>query len=239
MERFKLSPSGTYIALIGSSRKGGGVLNILDASTFQWHAQARVDSRGGIADFAWWSSSTGLTIAGKSGEISEYDLSSRRTITRWVDDGAVGTTVLALSGPSSSSSPSDSGLGGDRYIAVGSSSGIVNIYDRRSWSSSSPPSPSLTLSIPSNPKPLKTFSHLTTPISHLLFSPNGQLLLLSSRWKKDALRLVHLPSCTVYKNWPTANTPLGRVSSVAFSPGGDMLAAGNEGGRVRLWEIRG
>lgn len=51
---------------------------------------------------------------------------------------------------------------------------------------------------------------------------------------------VHLPSCTVYKNWPTASTPLGRITAVAFAPGVQpMLAVANEQGKIRLWEVRG
>jgi U3 small nucleolar RNA-associated protein 18 len=61
---------------------------------------------------------------------------------------------------------------------------------------------------------------------------------MASRWKRDALRIVHLPSCTVYRNWPTDRTALGRVSSVALSPDGGLLAVGNEQGKIRLWEIR-
>ena len=49
---------------------------------------------------------------------------------------------------------------------------------------------------------------------------------------------VHLPSCTVYKNWPTASTPLGRISAVAMAPNSEMLAVANEQGKIRLWEIR-
>jgi U3 small nucleolar RNA-associated protein 18 len=62
--------------------------------------------------------------------------------------------------------------------------------------------------------------------------------MIASRWKTDALRLIHLPSCTVYRNWPTSKTPLGRVSAVSFSSGSDMLAVANEQGKIRLWEIR-
>lgn len=51
--------------------------------------------------------------------------------------------------------------------------------------------------------------------------------------------IVHLPSCTVYRNWPTSNTPFGRISAVAISPGSDLLAVANEQGRIRLWEIHG
>jgi U3 small nucleolar RNA-associated protein 18 len=89
------------------------------------------------------------------------------------------------------------------------------------------------------PKPSRTLDQLTTPISHLVFAPDGQMLVVASRWKKDALRLVHLPSCTVYRNWPTDKTPLGRITSVALGGArGEWLAVGNEQGGVRLWEIR-
>ncbi|KAI9885840.1 MAG: Lysine-specific demethylase 7A [Watsoniomyces obsoletus] len=249
MERFKLSPCGRWMGLVGTRRKGGvGVVNILDAQTTQWIAEARIGSHGGIADFAWWHDGEGLTIAGKAGDIIEYDLTQRCVVGQWTDEGAVGTTVIALGGGSvkgnNQKKADHHSLGGDRYIAVGSSSGIVNIYDRRSWFDtdiSSPPSSASNqqLSIPSRPKPLRALQNLTTPTSHLVFSPDGQVLAISSRWKKDALRLVHLPSCTVYRNWPTAQTPLGRITSVAFSPDSRLLAVANEAGKIRLWEIMG
>lgn len=184
MERFKLSPCGRYVGLIGSARKGGGLINVLNSGTAQWIAQVRIDSRGGVADFAWWSDGDGMTVAGKNGEISEWDGRQRRIIARWVDEGAVGTTVLNLGG--SSSGPKH--LGGDRWVAVGSSSGVVNIYDRREWKSS-PSSTQQQVDIPQHPKPVRALDHLTTPVSHLVFSPDGQLLVMASRWKRDALKL--------------------------------------------------
>lgn len=250
METFRISPDGGHIAIQGSARKGGGILNILDANTLQWVAQARVESTGGIADFAWWADSKGLVIAGKNGEMTEWELENRIAVARWKDDGAVGTTTIAVGGKSEKS------LGGWRYISIGSSSGIVNVYDRKPWhllppSSSTTPSlgkktqPKTT--IPTNPTPLRILDQLVTPISHLAFSPCGQIMVMASRWKADALRLVHLPSCAVYRNWPTAKTPFGRVTSVAFgefaveekgAEGDLVLLVGNEKGAVRGWEIR-
>ena len=224
MENFKLSPCGRWIGLIGSSRKGGGFINVLNAKTGQWVAEARVEGRGGVADFAWWGDGEGITVVGKGGETIEWDGREKRVVARWVDEGAVGITVLALGGKDLELSH----IGGDRWVAVGSSSGIVNMYDRRMWRSL----------VPERPKPLKAFDQLVTPVSHLEFSNDGQLLCMASQWKRDALRLIHTPSCTVYKNWPTAGTPLGRVSSVAWSSGGEYLAVGNEQGKIRLWEIR-
>lgn len=225
------------MGLIGSGRKGGGSINILSTTTMQWICACRIDSRGGVADFAWWSDGQGFAVVGKNGEVSEFDMDARRVVGRWTDEGAVGTTIIALGGDSGRK-----GLGGDRWAAVGSSSGVVNIYDRREWSSSKSRSGTADTSnssaIPPHPKPARTLDQLTTPTSHLVFAADGQMLVVASRWKRDALRLVHLPSCAVYKNWPTDRTPLGRVSSVALSPDGGLLAVGNEQGKIKLWEIR-
>ncbi|KAK0618240.1 WD40-repeat-containing domain protein [Bombardia bombarda] len=95
-----------------------------------------------------------------------------------------------------------------------------------------------TVEIKTLPTPTRTFEQLTTPISVVTFAPDGQLLAFGSLHKKDALRLVHLPSCTVYRNWPTEQTPLGRISAVAFSAQSDVLAVGNDVGKIRMWEIR-
>lgn len=240
MENFSLSPNGKYMALRGSSKKGGGVINVLDATTLQWITQARIESRGGVADFVWWGDGTGMSIAGKNGEVTEWSLRDG-VVGRWIDEGAVGTTIIAVGGKSGR----DNWIGGDRWVAVGSSSGIVNIYDRRAWSENA--QDDANNGIPKNPKPLRALDHLTTPTSHLAFSPDGQVLVMASRWKHNALRLVHLPSGTVFKNWPTEKTPLGRISAVAWGRPTEedekegslaLLAVGSETGRVRLWEVR-
>ncbi|KAL3457714.1 WD40-repeat-containing domain protein [Aspergillus heterothallicus] len=229
MERFKLSPCGRYIGLIGSTRKGGGVVNIHNTGTAQWLAQVRVDGRGGVADFAWWSNGDGMTVANLNGEISEWDGQLNRIVARWKDAGGVGTTVLRLGGTLPQST-TDQSLGPNRFLAIGSKSGIVNIYDRSTWTSAT---------ISRNPEPLRALDQLVTPITQIEISPDAQFLAMASETKKDALRLVHLPSCTVYRNWPTQSTPLGRVTSVAISPNSEYLAVGNERGRIRFWQIQG
>jgi U3 small nucleolar RNA-associated protein 18 len=189
MERFKLSPCGRYIGLIGSARKGGGMINILDSTTAQWVAQARVDGLGGVADFAWWGDGNGMVIASKNGEISEFDMRLRRVICRWTDAGAVGTTVVALGGSSGRSQ-----LGGDRWVAVGSFSGIVNIYDRKPWQGAAAQAEqskkqNIEDAIPSNPTPVRALEQLTTSITQIVFASDGQFMVMASKWKRDALRL--------------------------------------------------
>ncbi|GAB1310465.1 U3 snoRNP protein [Madurella fahalii] len=240
MERFRASPCGRYLALQASDKKGGGMLNVVNVATMQWVAQARVDGRGGIADFAWWSDGNGLTIAGKDGQVAEWSLVSRRTVGVWRDEGSIGGTVMALGGRNG---PAE--LGGDRWVAVGSNSGILNVYDRnelvlrqQKGERGTAAAAAATVEIKKLPEPTRCFEQLTTSVSVVAFSPDGQLLAFGSQHKKDALKLVHLPSCTVYRNWPTEQTPLGRITAVAFSAGSDVLAVGNDVGKIRLWEIR-
>ena len=53
------------------------------------------------------------------------------------------------------------------------------------------------------------------------------------------LLAVHLPSCTVYQNWPTSGTPLGRVTAISWAgKETGIVAIGNEAGKVRLFEIQ-
>ncbi|GKT42016.1 putative U3 small nucleolar RNA-associated protein 7 [Colletotrichum spaethianum] len=230
MEHFKLSPCGRYMGLVASMRKGGGIINIVSTESRQWIAAARLDSRHGIADFAWWSNGDGLSILGRDGSVGEYSMVERKFLAVWRDEGCVGGIVIALGGHQGPEL-----LGDDRWVAVGSSSGITNIYDRETLIKTSKTGE---VSVQEQPEPTRRFEQLVTPITVLTFSPDGQLLAFGSREAKDALRLVHLPSCTVYRNWPTAQTPLGRITSVAFGRSSELLAVGNDTGKIRMWEIR-
>ncbi|KAM7207005.1 WD40-repeat-containing domain protein [Rhypophila sp. PSN 637] len=253
MENFRASPDGKALALISSEKKGGGVVNILNAKTMQWIAAARVNGRGGVSDCQWWRDSSGLSILGKDGGITEWSLTAKRAVGVWKDQGSIGGTVMALSG--NSGGPKE--LGGDRWIAVGSNSGICNIYKRsdlllqgdelakrnRDLKEEGIASSMFGVEVMERPAPSRVLDQLTTAISTVRFSGDGQILAFASEHKKDALRLVHLPSCTVYRNWPTEQTPLGRVSAVAFGTadngdGAEILAVGNDMGKIRMWEIR-
>ncbi|RCI15100.1 hypothetical protein L249_6827 [Ophiocordyceps polyrhachis-furcata BCC 54312] len=229
MERFRLSPCGRYMAIAASSKQGGGAVNFLSTATMQWIAAARLQSTGGVADFAWWSTGQGLTMLGRDGLVGEYCVESRSFVAVWHDDGCVGASVVALGGHGGPDV-----LGCHRWVAVGSGSGIANVYDRNELIIVPAQTP---LRFKERPTPKRILEQLVTAISILTFSPDGQLLAFGSR-KKDSLRLVHLPSCTVYRNWPTQQTPLGRITAVAFNRDSDLLAVGNDTGRVRLWKIR-
>merc|ERR1712151_58312 len=91
------------------------------------------------------------------------------------------------------------------YLAVGSESGCVNLYENSSSST--------------NPILKDTIVNLQTSVNTLLFHPKSQILAISTRMEKDALKFYHVPSQTVFSNWPTSKTPLGYVWSMDFSPG--------------------
>jgi len=95
-----------------------------------------------------------------------------------------------------------------------------------------------TLSASGSPTPVKALSHSTTPISTLRFNHDGQILAMASKDKKDAMRLIHLPSLTSFANWPTSSTPLGHVTAVDFSARSEYVAIGNTRGRVLLYHLK-
>lgn len=217
-EYFKISPKGSYIGLTGNS----GWCNLLNGSTGQWIRGFKVE--GTIIDFDFAKDESFIIITNTAGEIWEFDLNNtpssknkekvyNKIIRKWNDDGGIGITKIKLGGPKY------------KWVAVGTNNGIVNIYDRTNFQDNI------------NPKPIKTIENLVTSISTLAFSPDGQLLVIASRAKRDALKIIHLPTATVYANWPTSGTPLGKVTVADFSPNNEILAIGNEAGKVTLWKL--
>lgn len=211
-EYFKISPSGAMIALQGSS----GWVNIVNGHTGQFTRGLRVD--GFVADFAFTRDEKVMIVANHAGDVWEFDLTQKSThiLRRWADTSAVTVTKIGLGGAD------------DRWLAVGTKSGVVTLFDRLTFAAVEPGT---------NPKPFKEVDNLVTQITDLKFSPDGQVLCVSSKSKKDSLKLVHMPLGSVFSNWPTSGTPLGRVTTTEFSPNGQMLAVGNDVGKVTLWRL--
>ncbi|CCF55604.1 hypothetical protein KAFR_0A01660 [Kazachstania africana CBS 2517] len=228
---FTTSESHGIILLQGNS----GWINVLHATTSVWMMGCKIE--GELVDFCidYNQLSNGrfqtiLIATNTYGEIWEFDLTDNgKILKRWKDEGGIGITSCQVGGGTNTDHffpmhSSQNKVKSNRWLAIGSESGFVNVYERRNGSVS-------------NNKPIAVLDQLTTTISSLKFSPDGQILCVASRAAKDALRLIHLPSCTVFSNWPTSGTPFGKVTSVSFSPSGEMLAVGNEQGKVRLWRL--
>jgi len=150
---------------------------------------------------------TELLTSGVDGMVYTWDLRMRRCIGKALDEGSYKCTSLACSS--------------NGMVATGSDSGIVNLYSHNKGA--------LDLR--------KTIYNLTTRCDTMAFNPDNQILALASSRKKDALKLVHLPSNTVFSNWPTSKTPLSFVHSIAFSPGSGFLAIGNARGAALLYRL--
>eukprot|EP00252_Welwitschia_mirabilis_P015927 TRINITY_DN35333_c0_g1_i1.p1 TRINITY_DN35333_c0_g1~~TRINITY_DN35333_c0_g1_i1.p1 ORF type:complete len:553 (+),score=107.94 TRINITY_DN35333_c0_g1_i1:450-2108(+) len=152
-----------------------------------------------------------LLGSGRDGEIYHWDIGTRRCIHRGKDEGCIKGTALGVSHDSS-------------LFAAGSDSGIVNIYNSKEF-------------LGGSGKPLKAIDNLVTTIDNVKFNCDSQILAICSRMKRNGLKLVHLPSCTVFSNWPRDRTPLQYVHSFDFSPRGGFMAVGNAAGKVLLYKL--
>jgi WD40 repeat protein len=86
-------------------------------------------------------------------------------------------------------------------------------------------------------KPREFASSGFTWFGLVAFAPDGKHLLSSlAEYGSDPLALTALATREPVRLFWGAD---GRFTSVAFSPDGQLLAAGNENGRVRLWTVGG
>ncbi|TPX61365.1 hypothetical protein PhCBS80983_g01165 [Powellomyces hirtus] len=201
-----VSPDSKFLVFAGRD----GHMMVVAKDTKQWVGNMKMN--GAVTSIDFSADGRSLYSFGGDGEVYQWDLGSRKCVHRFFDEGCVKATTLAVSG-------------GSGYIATGSDSGVVNLYDQASCFASS------------NPAPQKAILNLTTSVTTLKFNHDSQILAMASREKKDSLRLLHVPTRRVFKNWPTAQTPLGYVNSLDFSPGGGYVAVGNDKGKVLLYRL--
>ncbi|KAF5385594.1 hypothetical protein D9757_006757 [Collybiopsis confluens] len=216
------SRSRRVVGSLKCSNGGGGIKGLW------WNTATTTTS---IDDGVSPSSRDYLSVLSGDSEIYLWDVGERRCVRRWTDDGGFRGAGRVLAG-------SNKGSG---WLAVGSNTGLVNIYGSDSFlpsSSSTFTSAAKPSWSNSNSKPLKTIKNLVTPISTLRFNHDAQVLAMASKEKKDGMRLVHLPSLTAFSNWPTSSTPLGHVTALDFSARSEYLAIGNTRGRVLLYHLK-
>ena len=114
---------------------------------------------------------------GDEAEIYQWNLTTRKCVARVPDTGAYNTTCIAVS-------PNGN------LLATGSKMGSVNLYHIDPHTSELEKSP------------FKTMMNLTTAITTIRFNHSSELLTFCSKWKKNAFKLAHIPSYTVYQNFP-------------------------------------
>lgn len=155
----------------------GDTAYLLSAKSKQWIANFKMSGKINSGSFS--NDSSTFSTCGTDGEVYIWDLRTRRCIHRYKDDGAVHCTAIGQSRE-------------NNYTAVGSSSGIVNIYKTSETLESD------------SPAPQKIIDNLTTSTSHVKFNHDSQMLGISSNIIERQFRLVKyffIFSCLLFVNF--------------------------------------
>ncbi|EHB05256.1 U3 small nucleolar RNA-associated protein 18-like protein [Heterocephalus glaber] len=149
-------------------------------------------SNGRVSSSTFTSDSKKIYTYSGDGEVCVWDVNSRKCLNGFVDEGSLHGLSIAASR-------------NGQYVACGSCCGVVNIYNQDSCFQET------------NPKPIKAIMNLVTGVTSLAFNPTTEILAVASEKIKEAVRLVHLPSCTVFSNFPVVKKNISHVQSIDFS----------------------
>lgn len=184
-----------------------GYIHLLTAKTKEWITSLKMSDF--VRSLAFNKDGSKLYSHGDGGEVFVWDMNTRNCVQKFHDDGCIKGTAISLSPDG-------------QLIACGSDSGVVNMYNSDTAS---------------QPKLAKILLNLTTPITRLKFNSTNEMMVMTSDWKDNAIRLVHVPSMTVFSNWPQ-NFNMRRVSSADFSLNSGYLAIANNTGKAYLYRLK-
>lgn len=207
MGKFQVSPDDRLIAFHGPF----GYIHLLSAKTKEWISDLKMNSN--VEAMSFNRDGSRLYSHGDGGDVYIWDTKTRDCIHRFVDDGCIKGTAVALS-------PNGN------YIACGSDSGVVNIYNTDSVMSSS------------SPKPSKVLLNLTTPIKQVKFNATSEMMVMSSDRKDNAIKLVHFPSMTVFSNFPRMDANQKRTVCFDLSLNSGYFTLGNNCGTAYLYRLK-
>lgn len=169
LERFTASPDGKWLAFTGK----GGYIILVSAKTKQWAGELKMN--GTVRALAFTPDSSELIASGGDAVVYRWDMRSSRCLSRFRNEGGTVTSSLAACG-----------VGIVGCTAVGSESGVVNLYDNGDIMGLSGEGREMEADL----KPMKAIMNLTTAVDTLAFNHDGQLLAMASKWNRDALRMV-------------------------------------------------
>jgi len=206
--KFVVSPDQQHIVFL--SRYGKA--HIVDSKTKELISTLKMN--GSVEDVAFMDDGDTMLSFGSDAKVYVWDMKRRTCINTFEDRGCVkGTSISASSD--------------NKLIACGSASGIVNVYGSEKLKHSG-----VELDL------LKSYKNLRTPISTLEFNSTSEILAMSSDSMQAAVRLAHVPSHSVFSNFPAfKDKNMQYPRQVHFSPNSGFMAIGNSSGRVYLYRL--
>ena len=112
------------------------------------------------------------------------------------------------------------------FLATGSKNGYVNIYKVDDLKNSSS----------DEVEPIKVIDNLTTSCDYVKFNKSSNILGMSSKWKKNAIRLFNLDTMKMYSNFPSFKERIKYPFCIDFNSDNSYFAIGNDEGKLFLYQ---
>ncbi|KAG5463635.1 MAG: WD40-repeat-containing domain protein [Olpidium bornovanus] len=253
LERFSISPAGDLVAFQGS----GGYVSLVSTKTWQWVGGVQLN--GGVKSVAWKPDGHGLYGVAADSQIYLWDVRNYSCTRTFPDHGGFKSNYLATSGDSKYLA-----VGGfvnvydaSRFDLSPASDDLATTFAPQPLKSLGNLTTTITqLKFNHDSQILGMASKLKKDKLRLVGRPSfvWPALFVAGRTGRRFITLfvmeasftlyyssreiqVHLPSLTVFQNWPTFQTPLSYVQCFDFSPRSGYIAVGNDKGKVLLYRL--
>ncbi|KAM9639138.1 U3 small nucleolar RNA-associated protein 18 homolog isoform 1-T2 [Morphnus guianensis] len=189
-----------------------GYLHLLSMKTKELISTMKVNGRCTASAFT--PDSSKIYSYSKEGEVFIWDVRSRKCLHKFEDEGSLEGKCIAVSK-------------NNQYVACGSASGVVNLY-------------TTDVCLKENrPKPVKAIMNLVTSATCVTFNPTTEILAVASREMDEAVKLVHIPSYTVFSNFPVfRRKQIYLTQSMDFSPRSGFFSVANNKGKALLFRLK-
>ncbi|MBN3310808.1 UTP18 protein, partial [Amia calva] len=189
-----------------------GYLHLLTMKTKELVRSMKIN--GDVAGAVFSPDGSKVYTSSDEGEVFIWDVKSSKCVHKFMDDGCIKGTCIAVSR-------------NGQYLACGSNSGVVNIYSQEGFFKES------------NPKPVKALMNLVTSATSLSFNPTTEILAIASSLEDEAIKLVHIPSFTVFSNFPVfRRKTVFLPQCMDFSPRSGFFSVANNKGRALLYRLK-
>ncbi|KAM6403469.1 U3 small nucleolar RNA-associated protein 18 homolog [Rhynochetos jubatus] len=189
-----------------------GYLHLLSMKTKELISTMKINGRCTASAFT--PDSSKIYSYSKEGEVFIWDVRSRKSLHKFEDEGSLEGKCIAVSK-------------NNQYVACGSASGVVNLY-------------TTDVCLKENhPKPVKAIMNLVTSATCVTFNPTTEILAVASGETDEAVKLVHIPSYTVFSNFPVfRRKQIYLAQSMDFSPRSGFFSVGNNKGKALLFRLK-